>query len=64
MYCMPRAQDDIQGCISVAKSRMLGATAQERRMYRMYGTILVIGDDVQDALMSRVQGCTGATGDW
>ena len=40
----PRAQDDIQGCISVAKSRMLGATAQERRMYRMYGTILVIGD--------------------
>ena len=38
---MPRAQDDIQGCISVARSRMLGATAQERR---------VIGKDYVDFL--------------
>jgi len=39
MYGMPRVQDDIQGRISVARSRMLGATAQERRCTGTYWQI-------------------------
>ena len=42
MYGMPRVQDDIQGRISVARSRMLGATAQERRCTGCTGRYLLL----------------------
>jgi len=52
---MPRAQDDIQGCISVAGSRMLEATAQDAYM-EVGGTIPWM-ESVESSLEQRPRKC-------